>query len=267
MHDREPLNRDRTHVALSNHVADKDELLTAMLEAVADEIEPPKPTLRPSMPFGRGRSRPVKRSCAIRGRPSRGEVFALTCPGACNDLNSVQDCALSAPRCRSSRCRGGCSAVLRRRRGERRLPSHRGEARGYGRVGTSDGGGGRPPRQLGSGTFVGLAGHRGTGDAAFLSLADGRTVLRLENFDIQNGPDSRLYVVPGAQQTDPGLDGAGVVRGVQSRIRGCDRAIARSVYPSSWRIASFTTEVADSATDASLSGSDGGSGPPIGRRR
>lgn len=145
MHDREPLNRDRTHVALSNHVADKDELLTAMLEAVADEIEPPKPTLRPSMPFGRGRSRPVKRSCAIRGRPSRGEVFALTCPGACNDLNSVQDCALSAPRCRSSRCRGGCSAVLRRRRGERRLPSHRGEARGYGRVGTSDGGGGRPP--------------------------------------------------------------------------------------------------------------------------
>ncbi len=40
-------------------------------------------------------------------------------------------------------------------------------------------------------------------------------MLRLENFDIQNGPDLRLYVVPGARQTDPGRDGVyvGELRG------------------------------------------------------
>ena len=60
------------------------------------------------------------------------------------------------------------------------------------------------PALLGAGQFVGLAGHDGSGDAGFFALQDGTRVLRLENFDIQNGPDLRLYVVPGADQTDPG---------------------------------------------------------------
>jgi hypothetical protein len=59
------------------------------------------------------------------------------------------------------------------------------------------------PVLLGSGRFVGLAGHEGTGDAGFFALANGTQVLRLENFDIENGPDLRLYVVPGANRTDP----------------------------------------------------------------
>lgn len=62
------------------------------------------------------------------------------------------------------------------------------------------------PTLLGSGRFVGLAGHDGTGDAGFFALEDGTRVLRLENFDIQNGPDLRLYVVPGADQTNPSDD-------------------------------------------------------------
>ena len=62
------------------------------------------------------------------------------------------------------------------------------------------------PTLLGSGRFVGLAGHDGTGDAGFFALEDGIRVLRLENFDIENGPDLRLYVVPGAGQTDPSDD-------------------------------------------------------------
>lgn len=62
------------------------------------------------------------------------------------------------------------------------------------------------PRLLGSGRFVGLAGHDGEGDAGFFSQPDDGTVLRLENFSIDNGPDLRLYVVPGAGQTDPGDD-------------------------------------------------------------
>jgi hypothetical protein len=60
------------------------------------------------------------------------------------------------------------------------------------------------PSLLGRGEFVGLAGHEGTGQAGFFSLEDGSRVLRLEQFDIQNGPDLQLYVVPGAGQTDPG---------------------------------------------------------------
>lgn len=60
------------------------------------------------------------------------------------------------------------------------------------------------PRLLGAGSFVGLAGHEGSGDAGFFELPDGSLVLRLERFDIQNGPDLRLYVVPGGEQVSPG---------------------------------------------------------------
>ena len=62
------------------------------------------------------------------------------------------------------------------------------------------------PLLLGAGRFVGLAGHEGTGDAGIFRLDDGSHVLRFENFDIQNGPDLRLYVVAGADQRAPGDD-------------------------------------------------------------
>ncbi len=57
------------------------------------------------------------------------------------------------------------------------------------------------PVLLGFGQFVGLAGHSGTGDAAIFQNPDGSLVLRFENFDIQNGPDLEVYLVPGADQT------------------------------------------------------------------
>ncbi len=60
------------------------------------------------------------------------------------------------------------------------------------------------PQLLGSGTFVGLAGHDGTGDAGIFRLEDGSSVLRLENLDIDNGPDLELYLVPGAESYSPG---------------------------------------------------------------
>lgn len=56
------------------------------------------------------------------------------------------------------------------------------------------------PMLLGAGTFVGLAGHDGEGDAGIFVLADGSQVLRFENFDIQNGPDLQVYVVPGRDE-------------------------------------------------------------------
>jgi hypothetical protein len=57
------------------------------------------------------------------------------------------------------------------------------------------------PALLGAGEFVGLAGHSGTGDAGLFQNADGSLVLRFENFDIQNGPDLEVYLVPGSDQT------------------------------------------------------------------
>ena len=59
------------------------------------------------------------------------------------------------------------------------------------------------PALLGAGRFVGLAGHSGTGDAGIFENPDGSLVLRFENFDIQNGPDLEVYLVPGPDQTSP----------------------------------------------------------------
>lgn len=62
------------------------------------------------------------------------------------------------------------------------------------------------PTLRGAGNLVGLAGHDGTGDAGVFVLEDGSQVLRLENFEIEYDPDLRLYLVPGADQTDPTQD-------------------------------------------------------------
>ena len=57
------------------------------------------------------------------------------------------------------------------------------------------------PVLVGAGQFVGLAGHSGTGDAGIFENPDGSLVLRFENFDIENGPDLEVYLVPGSEQT------------------------------------------------------------------
>jgi hypothetical protein len=59
------------------------------------------------------------------------------------------------------------------------------------------------PQLLGAGKFVGLAGHKGTGDAGVFRLANGSHVVRLENFHIDNGPDLEIYLVPGADRRSP----------------------------------------------------------------
>lgn len=71
------------------------------------------------------------------------------------------------------------------------------------------------PVLLGAGQFVGLAGHDGTGDAGIFQNPDGSLTLRFENFDIDNGPDLRVYLVPGADQVDlqPGSIDLGTLKG------------------------------------------------------
>lgn len=56
------------------------------------------------------------------------------------------------------------------------------------------------PIALGSGSFQGLTGHRGAGNATVFELSDGSRVLRLEDFDVSNGPGLEVYLVPGADQ-------------------------------------------------------------------
>ncbi|MCI0690104.1 MAG: DM13 domain-containing protein [Sporichthyaceae bacterium] len=49
------------------------------------------------------------------------------------------------------------------------------------------------PKVLGRGTFRGLA-HRGSGTALLVELEDGQRVLRLEDLDVENGPDLFVYL-------------------------------------------------------------------------
>jgi hypothetical protein len=62
------------------------------------------------------------------------------------------------------------------------------------------------PVQLTSGTFVGLDGHDAAGVAAVYRLDDGSHIVRFEDVDIQNTPAPVVYLVPGADATDPGAD-------------------------------------------------------------
>lgn len=56
------------------------------------------------------------------------------------------------------------------------------------------------PLELRRAGFQGLAGHRGSGDAAVYRLADQSILLRLEAVDIGSGPDLNVYLVPGDDQ-------------------------------------------------------------------
>ena len=48
---------------------------------------------------------------------------------------------------------------------------------------------------LAQGSFYNVA-HVGSGQAGLYQLADGSRILRLENFQVENGPDLYVYIVP-----------------------------------------------------------------------
>lgn len=93
------------------------------------------------------------------------------------------------------------------------------------------------PQLLGSGTFVGLAGHDGTGDAGIFRLDDDSLVVRLENLDIDNGPDLELYLVPGEASYSPG-DGSVHLGALKGNIGNQTYEIPRdfSVSPGPWTV-------------------------------
>lgn len=58
------------------------------------------------------------------------------------------------------------------------------------------------PVRLAAGSLAGID-HEAEGGAALYSLPDGTALARLEEVDIEPGPDYRLYLVPGAGATTP----------------------------------------------------------------
>ncbi|MGQ0519520.1 MAG: DM13 domain-containing protein [Actinomycetota bacterium] len=59
-----------------------------------------------------------------------------------------------------------------------------------------------PPVELTRGSLEGI-GHRARGGASVYQLADGSRLVRLEDIDIENGPDYVVYLVPGRDQRSP----------------------------------------------------------------
>ena len=61
--------------------------------------------------------------------------------------------------------------------------------------------GGQPAR-LYTGVLSGV-GHRASGRVSIYRVDAGTVILRFEDFDVQNGPDYRVYLVPRAGQRSP----------------------------------------------------------------
>jgi hypothetical protein len=91
------------------------------------------------------------------------------------------------------------------------------------------------PTLLAAGQFVGLAGHDGTGDAGVFRLENGSQALRFENFNIENGPDLEVYVVPGRDQRNlaPGSVHLGSLRG---NIGDQTYDLADPLAPGDWTV-------------------------------
>lgn len=62
----------------------------------------------------------------------------------------------------------------------------------------------RLPKTLAEGTFRGLD-HSASGKALFVKLADGSRVLRFEDFDVQNGPDLKVYLSSAPASSEQGV--------------------------------------------------------------
>jgi hypothetical protein len=72
------------------------------------------------------------------------------------------------------------------------------------------------PARLTAGALRGID-HRASGQAAVYRLADGTAFVRLEDIDVQNGPDYVVYLVPGTDRRAPG---AGVQLGALKGNQG-----------------------------------------------
>ena len=73
-----------------------------------------------------------------------------------------------------------------------------------------------PPARISAGGLRGID-HRASGVAALYRLSDGTAFVRLEDIDVENGPDYVLFLVPGTDRRAPG---AGVELGALKGNQG-----------------------------------------------
>jgi hypothetical protein len=69
------------------------------------------------------------------------------------------------------------------------------------------------PVKLSAGELEGLAGHRGSGEAALYRQPDGSLLVRFEGFNVSSVPAPVVYLVPGAGRESPGGVKLGGLRG------------------------------------------------------
>jgi Electron transfer DM13 len=67
-----------------------------------------------------------------------------------------------------------------------------------------------------SGQLKGLAGHRGSGTASVVRSLDGYHVVQLQDYDVSSGVTLFLYLVPGANQEEPGANSINLGRLVEN---------------------------------------------------
>ena len=77
-----------------------------------------------------------------------------------------------------------------------------------------------PPSQpvsLSTGTLRGID-HDASGSASLIRSPDGSLVVRFQDFDIQNVPDPRVYLVPGGDARQPGGVSLGGLKGNRGQV-------------------------------------------------
>lgn len=107
------------------------------------------------------------------------------------------------------------------------------------------------PVRVAAAPLQGLAGHSASGNVSLIRNPDGSHVVRFESFDIEGTPDPELYLVEGADQTNPGGADLGAQRGNVGDVS--DYAVPAGVAPGAdWTVLVWCGQFAVEIANATL---------------
>jgi hypothetical protein len=107
------------------------------------------------------------------------------------------------------------------------------------------------PVRVAAPPLQGLAGHSASGNVSLIRNPDGSHVVRFESFDIEGTPDPELYLVEGADQTNPGGADLGAQRGNVGDVS--DYAVPAGVAPGAdWTVLVWCGQFAVEIANATL---------------
>lgn len=107
------------------------------------------------------------------------------------------------------------------------------------------------PVRVAAAPLQGLAGHSASGNVSLIRNADDSHVVRFESFDIEGTPDPELYLVEGADQTNPGGADLGAQRGNVGDVS--DYAVPAGVEPGAdWTVLVWCGQFAVEIANATL---------------